>query len=65
MRSALAAPLPFWWRTGTELEHLRAEGCDKGQGYLFAKARPQADILFSQAERRKQQLRKGPASVTA
>jgi EAL domain-containing protein (putative c-di-GMP-specific phosphodiesterase class I) len=49
MRSALAVPLPFWWRTGTD--HLRAESCDEAQGYLFANARPQADILISQAER--------------
>jgi EAL domain-containing protein (putative c-di-GMP-specific phosphodiesterase class I) len=54
MRSALAVPLPFWWRTGTD--HLRAEGCDEGQGYLFARARPQSDILASQAERQAKQV---------
>ena len=24
---------------------LKAEGCNEGQGYLFSKARPQADVL--------------------
>ncbi len=28
-----------------DLEQLRAEGCHEGQGYLFSKARPQAEIL--------------------
>jgi diguanylate cyclase (GGDEF)-like protein/PAS domain S-box-containing protein len=42
--------------TETDLAHLRAEGCDEGQGYLFAKARPQSDILASQAKRHKKQV---------
>ncbi len=29
----------------TDLARLKAEGCDEGQGYLFAKAKPQKDVL--------------------
>ena len=29
----------------SDMERLRQEGCDEGQGYLFSKARPQAEIL--------------------
>src|SRR6478609_5647742 len=31
--------------TEAELSCLRAEGCDEGQGYLFSKARPNAEII--------------------
>jgi diguanylate cyclase (GGDEF)-like protein/PAS domain S-box-containing protein len=31
--------------TEAELSCLRAEGCDEGQGYLFSKARPNAEIV--------------------
>ncbi|HVG52497.1 MAG TPA: EAL domain-containing protein [Xanthobacteraceae bacterium] len=31
--------------TESELACLKSEGCDEGQGYLFSKARPQADVL--------------------
>ncbi|WGD53236.1 EAL domain-containing protein [Bradyrhizobium sp. CB1650] len=31
--------------TEAELSCLRAEGCDEGQGFLFSKARPNADII--------------------
>ena len=29
------------------MERLREEGCDEGQGYLFSKARPNAEIVAS------------------
>ena len=31
----------------SDLERLRQEGCDEGQGYLFSKARPNAEIVAS------------------
>ncbi len=31
--------------TDTDLAHVRAAGCDQGQGYFFSKACPQADLL--------------------
>ena len=31
--------------TDTDLAHVKAVGCDQGQGYLFSKACPQADLL--------------------
>ena len=30
--------------TAEELEHLKREGCTEGQGYLFSKPRPAADV---------------------
>ena len=33
--------------TVSDMERLRDEGCDEGQGYLFSKARPQAEIVAS------------------
>jgi diguanylate cyclase (GGDEF)-like protein/PAS domain S-box-containing protein len=37
--------------TEAELACLKAEGCDEGQGFLFSKARPQAEILELLAKR--------------
>jgi EAL domain-containing protein (putative c-di-GMP-specific phosphodiesterase class I) len=38
--------------TEAELSCLRAEGCDEGQGFLFSRARPQAEIMqLLQAQR--------------
>ena len=31
--------------TVSDMERLREEGCDEGQGYLFSKARPNAEIV--------------------
>ena len=31
--------------TEAELECLKTEGCNEGQGYLFSKARPQTEVL--------------------
>ncbi len=31
--------------TDADLAYLKAAGCDQGQGYLFSKARPQAELL--------------------
>jgi diguanylate cyclase (GGDEF)-like protein len=31
--------------TEAELDHLKLEGCNEGQGYLFSKARPQTEVL--------------------
>ena len=33
--------------TVSDMERLRDEGCDEGQGYLFSKARPNAEIVAS------------------
>jgi EAL domain-containing protein (putative c-di-GMP-specific phosphodiesterase class I) len=33
-----------------DLARLRAEGCDEGQGYLFAHAQPQEDVLAALAK---------------
>ena len=33
--------------TVSDMERLRDEGCDEGQGYLFSKARPQTEIVAS------------------
>jgi EAL domain-containing protein (putative c-di-GMP-specific phosphodiesterase class I) len=30
--------------TEAELSHLKAEGCDEGQGFLFSRARPNGEI---------------------
>ncbi|WP_456619466.1 putative bifunctional diguanylate cyclase/phosphodiesterase [Bradyrhizobium sp. P5_C12] len=38
--------------TEAELSCLRAEGCDEGQGFLFSKARPNADIISLLAAQR-------------
>ena len=38
--------------TEAELSCLRAEGCDEGQGYLFSKARPNAEIVSLLAAQR-------------
>jgi len=38
--------------TEAELSCLRAEGCDEGQGYLFSKARPNAEIISLLAAQR-------------
>ena len=38
--------------TGDELACLRAIGCEQGQGFLFSKARPQADLLAFIQKRR-------------
>jgi diguanylate cyclase (GGDEF)-like protein len=36
--------------TESDLARLKAEGCDEGQGYLFSRALPQAEILAELAE---------------
>jgi EAL domain-containing protein (putative c-di-GMP-specific phosphodiesterase class I) len=38
--------------TEAELSCLRAEGCDEGQGFLFSKARPNAEIVSLLAAQR-------------
>ena len=38
--------------TEAELSCLRAEGCDEGQGFLFSKARPNAEIISLLAAQR-------------
>nr|WP_249815403.1 MULTISPECIES: EAL domain-containing protein [unclassified Bradyrhizobium] len=38
--------------TEAELSGLRAEGCDEGQGFLFSKARPNAEIISLLAAQR-------------
>ncbi|WP_256805537.1 EAL domain-containing protein [Bradyrhizobium sp. Bra64] len=38
--------------TESELSCLRAEGCDEGQGFLFSKARPNAEIISLLAAQR-------------
>ena len=45
---------PRTWHVETEAELscLRAEGCDEGQGFLFSKARPNAEIISLLAAQR-------------
>jgi EAL domain-containing protein (putative c-di-GMP-specific phosphodiesterase class I) len=31
--------------TEAEMSHLRAEGCHEGQGFLFSRARPHAEVV--------------------
>jgi EAL domain-containing protein (putative c-di-GMP-specific phosphodiesterase class I) len=38
--------------TEAELSCLRTEGCDEGQGFLFSKARPNAEIMSLLAAQR-------------
>jgi EAL domain-containing protein (putative c-di-GMP-specific phosphodiesterase class I) len=38
--------------TGAELSCLRGIGCEQGQGFLFSKARAQADLLSFIAKRK-------------
>ena len=38
--------------TEAELSCLRTEGCDEGQGFLFSKARPNAEIISLLAAQR-------------
>ncbi len=40
--------------TEGDLEWLKAEGCDEGQGYLFSKARPHAEIVAALMPSRKE-----------
>jgi EAL domain-containing protein (putative c-di-GMP-specific phosphodiesterase class I) len=38
----------------SDLARLKAEGCDEGQGYLFSKAKPQAEVLAALAQVKRQ-----------